>query len=52
MIVTTKDPITGREVSEPERHPYVVEGEGDFALKIYFESEDTRQAYLAADDEF
>ncbi len=51
MIVTTTDPITGREVTNPDQHPFLVEGEGVYALKIYFESEATKQAYLEGDDE-
>ncbi len=46
MIVTTTDPITGKEVSNPESHPFLIEGEGDYALKIHFESEATKRAYL------
>lgn len=46
MIVTTTDPVTGKEVSNPETHPFLIEGEGEYALKIYFESEATKRAYL------
>lgn len=46
MIVTTTDPITGKEVINPETHPFLIEGEGEYALKIYFESEATKRAYL------
>ena len=46
MIVSTTDPVTGNDITEPEKHPYVIEGEGDNALKIYFESEQSKQAYL------
>ncbi len=46
MLISTTDPITLRDISDPENHPFVVEGEGDTAIKIYFESEETRQAYL------
>ena len=49
MITTTRDPITGHIVSEPEAHPFIIEGEGAAALKIYFESEATKQAYLDAE---
>lgn len=48
MIVTTIDPVTGTKVTDLEHHPFVVEGSGVAALKIYFESEDTRRAYLMA----
>lgn len=47
MRVTTRDPMTGNDVADPAAAPYVLEGEGDGALKIYFESEDSRRAYLA-----
>ena len=49
MIITTRDPITGCSIADPDAHPFVIEGEGPAALKIYFESEATRQAYLDAD---
>lgn len=45
-IRTTTDPITLREVKNPEQHPCVYEGSGGDGLEIYFESEDTRQQYL------
>jgi len=48
VIVTTIDPVTGNKVLDPEHHPFVVEGSGMAATKIYFESEETRQAYLMA----
>ncbi len=48
MIVTTIDPVTGNKVTDLEHHPFVVEGGGVAALKIYFESEDTRRTYLMA----
>ena len=48
MIVTTIDPVTGNRVQDLEHHPFVIEGGGAAQTKIYFESEATRQAYLAA----
>ena len=45
MIVTTTDPVTGKEVFNPETHPFLIEGQGEYALKIYFESEATKRAY-------
>jgi len=51
MMISTTDPITLHDITEPEGHPYVVEGEGVYALKIYFESEDTRKQYLDIDVE-
>ena len=48
MIVTTIDPVTGTKVTDLEHHPFVVEGSGMTAFKIYFESEDTKRAYIMA----
>lgn len=47
MRVTTRDPMTGNDVRDPARAPFVVEGQGEGALVIYFESEQSRQEYLA-----
>ena len=46
MMISTTDPITMKDVSDPENHPYLIEGEGPNAIKIYFESEQTKQEYL------
>lgn len=46
MRIETTDPITGNTIDNPEGHPFIVEGTGDNALKIYFESEDSKRAYL------
>lgn len=46
MRTTTIDPISGKDVLTTDDAPYVVEGSGDDALVIYFESEQNRQAYL------
>ena len=46
MIVTTLDPITLNDVTDLDNAPYLIEGQGDGAIKIYFESEQNRQAYL------
>ncbi|MEN8180215.1 MAG: hypothetical protein ABFS39_16565 [Pseudomonadota bacterium] len=45
-IRTTTDPITLRDVPDPEMHPCVYEGDGENGVEIYFESESTKQAYL------
>ena len=50
MITSTLDPITLNDVNDLENAPYVVEGEGDNALKIYFESEQNKQEYLDTPD--
>ena len=46
MIITTTDPMTGEDIVHPETKPFVIEGKGHLAVKIYFESEDSRRAYL------
>ena len=43
MRVSTTDPITLREVPNPATHPFVIEGAGENALKIYFENEDNKR---------
>ena len=46
MITVTLDPITLRDVRDIEHAPFVIEGHGSGEMKIYFESEATRQEYL------
>jgi hypothetical protein len=46
MITTTLDPISLNDVTDTENAPCLIEGEGDNALRIYFESEANKQAYL------
>lgn len=46
MRVTTTDPITGNDVKDPDNAPFVIEGQGNDALKIYFESGENRREYL------
>lgn len=46
MRISTTDPITLHDVPHPEQHPFIVEGSGANALKIYFESEENKRAYL------
>ncbi len=46
MRIERTDPVTGKTLPETEGQPYVVEGEGADTLKIYFESEETKQKYL------
>lgn len=41
-MITTIDPITGRDIDDLTGRPHLVDGN----MVIYFESEDTRQAYL------
>ncbi len=42
QMITTIDPITGRDIDNLPGHPYLVDGN----VVMYFESEMTRQAYL------
>ncbi|MDJ0805776.1 MAG: hypothetical protein QNJ78_02995 [Gammaproteobacteria bacterium] len=46
-IRTTTDPITLRDVPNPELHPCVYEGDGENGIEIYFESEANKQEYLS-----
>ena len=46
MIILTTDPISLVDVPNPEAHTFVVEGDGDNALKTYFENEDHKNTYL------
>jgi YHS domain-containing protein len=46
MRITTVDPIAGCEVSNRRTAPYVIEGEGKNALKIYFCNAENKAAYL------
>jgi len=39
MITATTDPMTLCKVTDMDHAPYVVEGNGPHALKIYFENE-------------
>jgi hypothetical protein len=43
QILTSIDPITGREIEDLAGHPYIVDGN----VVMYFESERTRNVYLA-----
>lgn len=51
MIISTTDPVSLVVIQNPESHPFVVEGEGDNALKIYFENEENKNAYLGIEAE-
>lgn len=42
QMLTSIDPITGRDIDDLEGHPYLVDGN----VTMYFESEETRQAYI------
>lgn len=42
QMLTSIDPITGRDIEHLERRPYHIDGN----VTMYFESEETRQQYL------
>lgn len=46
MIITTTDPITGEHLHDLRAKPFVIEGQGNLAVKVYFESEETRRTYI------
>jgi len=45
-IRTTTDPISLRDVPDPENHPCLYEGDGDNGLEIYFENEENKEIYM------
>lgn len=45
-IRTTLDPISLREVPDPDNHPCLYEGDGENGLEIYFETEENKQMYM------
>lgn len=45
-IRSTLDPISHRDVPNPEEHPCLYEGDGDNGVEIYFENEDNLQQYI------
>jgi len=47
MRISTLDPITLKDVTNLDNAPYVIDGEGPNALKIYFENETNKAEYLA-----
>jgi hypothetical protein len=47
MRVTTTDPMTLNDVTNLEDAPFLIEGSGPDAMKIYFESASSRDGYLA-----
>lgn len=46
LIRTTIDPISLRDVPNPENHLCVYDSEGDHGLEIYFENDENRRIYL------
>jgi len=45
-IRSTTDPITLRDVPDPENHPCLYEGDGINGLEIYFENEENKRIYM------
>ncbi|MDH5485238.1 MAG: hypothetical protein OEY43_08405 [Gammaproteobacteria bacterium] len=45
-IRITTDPMTMKDISDPETHPCVYEGDGNDGLEIYFETEQSRDQYM------
>ena len=46
MRTCTTDPISGKDVTNLHSAPFVIEGRGDGALKVYFETEANKADYL------
>jgi uncharacterized protein YpiB (UPF0302 family) len=46
MRISTLDPISMNDVTDRGLAPYVIEGKGPDALKIYFENEENKAEYL------
>jgi hypothetical protein len=46
MITVTRDPISLNDVQDLATAPFLIEGQGDKAVKVYFESEANRDEYL------
>ena len=46
-IRTTADPISMKDVPNPEMHPCFYEGDGGNGIEIYFENESNREEYLS-----
>jgi len=46
MIVLITDPMTNRRAMNPDKHAFIIQGSGHNALKIYFESQDSKNTYI------
>lgn len=46
MRISTLDPMTLNDVTDLDNAPYIIDGEGTNALKIYFENETNKAEYL------
>ena len=45
-IPSTTDPIKLHDVTDPDNHPCLYEGDGDNGLEIYFENEENKKIYM------
>ncbi|HSH06073.1 MAG TPA: hypothetical protein VLA41_00315 [Burkholderiales bacterium] len=52
MRICLTDPISGRDVRNITLAPFVIEGRGDGAIKIYFESERNKAEYQGVELEY
>lgn len=50
-IRVTTDPMTLQDVPNPDLHPCLYQGDGENGLEIYFEDEESRQSFLAWQEE-
>jgi len=46
MITFTRDPMTLNDVTNLDEAPFIIEGQGNGMVKIYFESEANKSEYL------
>lgn len=49
MITVTPDPVTLCDVTDLEHAPFVIEGSGSSAMKIYFKTEANKQEYFGTE---
>ncbi len=46
MLISTLDPISMNHVTDVETAPFVIDGDGPHALKIFFENEMNKAKYI------
>ena len=51
LIRTTTDPVTLKDVTNPGEHPYILDGDWEEGLLIYFENEQTRRTFQELDED-
>jgi len=52
MRISLTDPISGNDVRNITLAPFVIEGRGESAIKIYFESERNKAEYQCVELEY